>query len=442
MNGVRLPFSALAKPTGAACNLDCTYCFFLSKELLYDRDRQWMSEAGLEVYLANLLDSLPDGPVDIAWQGGEPTLRGLDFFRQAVRLVEGLRRPGQKPFHVLQTNGTLLDDAWGGFLAEHHFLVGLSLDGPAELHDSYRVNKAGHGTHAQVIRGWEVLRRHGVETNILCAVHHANQPHPLRVYRYFRDELGARFLQFIPIVERVAARDLPLAEQGWRVEGGHRLLYQQRGDAVTSRSVTPRGWGDFLTAVFDEWVGKDVGEVFVQHFDVALGNLFGQYSLCAHSPECGRAVAIEHNGDVYSCDHFVEPDYRLGDVSADSLQKLVDSPRQRQFGRSKRVTLPGQCVNCPVRWACHGGCPKDRFASTADGEPGLNYLCAGYRRFFTHVQPVLIQMARLVSQGRPAADVMSDRPSAPHDRHPASHGGRPLGVADTSWRGTGIQQNM
>ncbi len=404
---LRIPFSVLAKPTGAACNLDCAYCFFLSKELLYDHDGQRMDEAGLEAYLANLLDSSPDGPVEIAWQGGEPTLRGLAFYRRAVALADHLRRPGQQISHSLQTNGTLLDDDWGAFLAEHHFLVGLSMDGPAELHDAYRVNKAGRPTHAQVLRGWQVLARHGVETNILCTVHHANQDQPLEVYRYFRDELGARYLQFIPIVERVPAEQLPLAEQGWRVEGNRRLLYRQTGDAVTSRSVDPAAWGRFLIAVFDEWVARDVGEVFVQHFDATLGNLFGRPSLCVHAPTCGRQLAVEHNGDVFSCDHYVEPDYKLGNVTETSLAELVASPRQQAFGRDKLTGLPGQCVRCPVRWACHGGCPKDRFDTTTDGEPGLNHLCPGYFAFFSHVRPAMEQMGRLLQSGRPAADIMA-----------------------------------
>lgn len=411
----RLPFSVLAKPTGAACNLDCTYCFFLSKELLYDHDGQRMSEDGLERYLRNLLDSHPDGRVEIAWQGGEPTLRGLAFFRRAVELAEQLRRPGQRLAHALQTNGTLLDDEWGQFLAEHHFLVGISIDGPAELHDSYRVNKAGRGTHAQVVRGWEVLQRHGVESNILCTIHRENQAHPLTVYRYFRDRLGARYVQFIPIVERVPAAHLPLAEQGWRPgsRGKRSLLYQQRGDRVTSRSVDPHAYGSFLSAIFDEWVRRDVGEMFVQDFDVMLGNLFGQFSLCVHAPECGGAIAVEHNGDVYSCDHYVEPDYLLGSVATDSLADLVASPRQREFGRAKRTDVPRQCIQCPVRWACHGGCPKDRFVSTTDGETNLNYLCPGYFAFFTHARPAMERMGRLLRAGKSASDILPAGGSLP-----------------------------
>lgn len=417
-----LPFSVLAKPTGAACNLDCTYCFYLSKELLYDHDSQRMSEAGLEAYLTNLFSSSPDGTVQVAWQGGEPTLRGLAFFRRAVELAQQLRRPGQRVEHTIQTNGTLLDDDWGEFLAEHHFLVGLSMDGPAHLHDAYRVNKAGRGTHGQVVRGWETLQRHGVETNILCTVHAENQDHPLQVYRYFRDVLGASYLQFIPIVERVPAESLALAEQGWRpgTHGKRTLLYEQRGDRVTSRSVSPTAYGKFLVAIFDEWLSRDVGTVFVQDIDVALGNLLGRHSLCVHSPECGNAVAVEHNGDVYSCDHFVEDGYRLGNVAKDSLADLMASASQREFGVSKRTSLPGQCQACPVRWACHGGCPKDRFDTTAHGEPGLNYLCAGYFHFYQHAQPTLERIGLLLRAGRPASDIMTGPGPSDGDAPPAS----------------------
>lgn len=403
---MRRPLSLLAKPTGAACNLDCSYCFFLSKDLLWDAARQTMSYEVLDSYVSSYLDSQPDGVVTLAWQGGEPTLRGLDFFREAVRLAEVYRRAGQSVEHSIQTNGTLLDDEWGEFLAEHRFLVGISVDGPPHLHDSYRVNKAGRGTYPLVRRGWDVLQRHGVDTNVLCTVNAANAPYPLEVYRHFRDELGARYLQFIPVVERVPATQLPQAEAGWVDAEGRRLLYTQSGDAVTSRSVPPGRWGEFLCAVFDEWVARDVGEVFFQHADVALAAMFGRYSLCVHAPRCGTALTVEHQGDVYSCDHYVEPGYKLGNLATDSISDMAASPLQRAFGQAK-ADLPRQCLDCDVRWACHGGCPKDRFARTADGEDGLNFLCEGYRRFFRHATPALRQMARLVSTGRPASDVMS-----------------------------------
>lgn len=402
---LRRPFSLIAKPTGAACNLDCSYCFFLSKELLWDATGQRMSDETLEAWLTNFLDSQPDGDVVVGWQGGEPTMRGLPFFRRAVTLAEELKRPRQRITHSLQTNGTLLDDEWGTFLAEHRFLVGISIDGPAHLHDHHRTNKAGRGTHAQVVAGLRTLQRHDVEFNVLTTVNSANQDHPLEVYQHLRDELGAQFIQFIPIVERVSPGQEAAAEQGWRTADGY-VLYTQDGHGVTNRSVDPAAYGQFLVAVFDEWVARDVGQVFVQDFDVALGAMFGQYSLCVHAPECGDALAVMHDGDVYACDHYVETAHRLGNVASSSFQEMLALPEQREFGKSKRTSLPRQCIECPVRWACHGGCPKDRFATTSDGEPGLNHLCSGYYEFFTHITPGLRQMASLLRRGRPAADVM------------------------------------
>ena len=402
-----LPFSVVTKPTGAACNLDCTYCFFLSKELLHDADGQRMSQDTLRAYIANQLDSQPDGDVMLVWQGGAPTMRGLAFYREAVRLGNELKRPRQRVQHSMQTNGTLLDDDWCEFLAHENFLVGLSVDGPADLHDAYRVNKAGRGTHKQVIRGWKLLRKHSVETNILCTVNAANAEHGTRVYQWFRDTLGATFLQFIPIVERVPREDLATAEQGWIGPDGARLLYRQAGDAVTSRSVTGPQWGRFLREVFDEWRAHDVGQVYVQHFDTMLAARFGRYSLCVHAPECGTALAVEHNGDIYSCDHYVEPGYELGNIHGDRLADVLVSEAQRKFGRSKRTELTQQCQRCPVRWACHGGCPKDRFARSVDGEAGQNYLCEGYFDFFTHASGTIEEMALLLQSGRAPAEVMA-----------------------------------
>lgn len=404
----RIPFAVVAKPTGAACNLDCSYCFFLSKEVLWGAAGQQMSDEMLRTYLARHLDASPDGEVVLTWQGGEPTLRGVDFFRRAVELGRELARPGQVVRHSLQTNGTLLDDEWGEFLSSEQVLVGLSIDGPASMHDHYRVNKAGRGTHAQVMRGWQVLERYGVDTNVLCTVNAANQDHPLEVYRWFRDEMGARYLQFIPVVERVEAGKEALAEARWRRDGEY-VLYQQSGEGVTSRSVDPVAWGRFMRTVFDEWVAHDVGQVFVQHFDVMLSACFGQYSLCVHAPECGRALTVEHNGDVYSCDHYVQPDHRLGNIVDLGFPEMLTSDQQREFGRRKRTALTQQCRRCPVRWVCHGGCPKDRFALSADGEPGQNYLCKGYYDFFTHAASAIERMAQMVASGRAAAEVM-ERP--------------------------------
>lgn len=409
----RVPFAVVAKPTGAACNLDCSYCFFLSKEVLWGRDSQVMGLDTLDAFVRGYLDAQPDGDVTLTWQGGESTMRGIAFFRKAVEAAETYRRPRQRVQHTIQTNATLLDDEWGEFLAEHRFLVGVSLDGTAHLHDAYRVNKAGRGTYEQVRRGYDVLARHAVETNLLCTVNAANVDHPLEIYRHFRDDLGAKYLQFIPIVERIEAGGEDAAERGYRDSEGRFILYRQVGSKVTSRTVPPSAWGRFLTSIFDEWVVRDIGEVFVQHFDAMLGAAVGQYSLCVHAPECGNVVAMGHNGDVYSCDHFVEPEYLLGNVADVGLTELVTSTQQLKFGRDKRSTLPRQCRECPVRWACNGGCPKDRFATTADGEPGLNYLCEGYANFFSHASPSIDHMVSLLRAGRDAADMMPNA-SDPH----------------------------
>lgn len=403
----RLPFTVVTKPTGAACNLDCTYCFFLSKELLYDHGSQMMSPQTLDTYVHDYLDSQPDGPVTMIWQGGEPTLRGIDFFREAVRLAKKYRRPAQQVSHAIQTNGTLLNDEWGEFLKAENFLVGISIDGPEYIHDAFRVNKAGRGTFKQVIRGWDYLQQHGVDTNILCTVHGANEEHGVEVYEFFTRQLGAQFLQFIPIVERVPEQHLALAEEGWRTDRKHRLLYKQEGQAVTSRSVSPEGFGEFLSAIFDRWILTDVGRVFVQHFDTMLGNLFGQHAICVHSPTCGSALAIEHNGDVYSCDHYVEPEYLLGNVTrGDRFIDMLTSPFQREFGNSKYTDLPTNCQRCPVLKYCFGGCPKDRFLDDIDGGHNLNYLCAGYYHFFSHAHPAMVGMGRLLRAGREAREIM------------------------------------
>ena len=401
-------FHLLAKPSGSTCNLDCTYCFFLSKEALYPSESSRMSEATLEAYIAQLLESHRAPVVTVAWQGGEPTLMGLEFFARSVELVEQHKRPGQRIEYTMQTNGVLLDDAWCAFLAEHGFLVGLSVDGPQPLHDAYRVNRGGQGTHRQVMKGLDALRRHEVEVNILCTVNAANADHGATVYRYFRDDLGATFLQFIPIVERATAETLPIANQGWSERpGGERLLYTQTGSLVTDRSVGGQQYGRFLVDVYEQWLRGDVGTVFVQLFDVTLQAYFGQYSLCIHAPTCGTALALEHNGDLYSCDHFVEPDYLLGNIHHTHILDLVASPQQQAFGQHKKDSLTAQCRSCDVLALCNGGCPKDRFATSHDGEDGQNYLCDGLYHFYTHTRPTMTTMAHLIRQGRYADQIMA-----------------------------------
>ena len=406
---LRREFHLLAKPTGAVCNLDCKYCFFLSKEMLYPGSRFRMADEMLEAYVRQVLESQPGPEVTIAWQGGEPTLMGLDFFKRSIEYVRKYRRPSQTVVHTLQTNGTKIDDDWAAFLAEHKVLVGLSLDGPREMHDAYRVDKGGQGTFDQVMAGWRVLAAHNVEVNILCTVHAANGDSPVEVYKFFRDEIGARYIQFIPIVERVTTELLPIANLGWGERGSDpRPLYLTEGHDVTDRSVGSEQWGRFLAGVFDEWITADVGTVFVQMFDAALASWVGApASMCVFAETCGSALALEHNGDLYSCDHFVEPKHRLGNIAEVHMLELVSSPQQIAFGLAKRDTLPKYCRECAVRFACHGECPRNRFIATPDGEPGLNYLCAGYKTFFTHIDRPMKMMADLLRQGRYADEVMA-----------------------------------
>jgi serine-type anaerobic sulfatase-maturating enzyme len=382
-------FHVLSKPTGPICNLDCEYCFFLSKEALYPGDRFRMSEELLEIYLHQMIEAQTTPDITLAWQGGEPTLMGIAFFRRAVERAESLRRPGQTLHYTIQTNGTLLTPEWCEFLRDRGFLVGISVDGPRELHDSYRVDKKGRPTFDRVMRGHRLLVEYGVDYNVLCTINAENQHHPLDVYRFFRDELGARYIQFIPIVERDNATGF------------------QEGSAVTSRSVDPTAWGAFLTTVFDEWVVRDVGTIFVQSFDAALASWCGvPPGVCVFAETCGNAVALEHNGDVYSCDHFVEPNYLLGNIRETHIVEMLASPKQRSFGQAKRDSLPRYCRECPVRFACNGECPKNRFTMTPDGEPGLNYLCAGYKEFFTHIDGPMRLMRDLVKHGHYADEVI------------------------------------
>ncbi len=304
-------FHLLAKPTGAICNLDCQYCFFLAKEQLYPGSKFRMTDGVLESYIQQLLESHQTPEVMVAWQGGEPTLMGLEFFERSLELVEKYKKPGQQIIHTLQTNGTKLDDHWGQFFKQHNFLIGLSVDGPQALHDVYRVDKRGQGSFEKVMQGWKILKKHQVDFNILCTVNAVNGDHPVEVYRFFRDDLGAEFIQFIPIIERVN-------------EDGSTLI--QSGNQVTERSVKPEQFGQFLIGIFDQWIRRDVGKIFIQHFDAALANWVGtQPGICIFSKTCGTALALEHNGDLYSCDHFVEPDYKLGNIQETPMIELIAS---------------------------------------------------------------------------------------------------------------------
>lgn len=373
-------FHVMLKPRGPICNLDCTYCFYLRKENLYGKGTTFfMSDEVLEEFTRQYIEAQKVPEVHFSWQGGEPTLMGLDFFKKAVSLQEKYRKPGMKIHNSFQTNGVLVDDEWCEFFKEHKFLVGLSMDGPKELHDAYRVDKGGKPTFDKVYRALKLLQKHGVDFNILCVVNRINSDHPLEVYRFFKNE----GVQFISAVEL-------------KPEGG-----------VTEWTVRPEQWGKFLCAIFDEWVRNDVGRIFVQQFEVALEAWLGfEPSLCVHAKTCGNCLAMEHNGDLFSCDHFVFPDYYLGNIMETPIVQLVASPFQRKFGLDKWEKLPKYCQKCPVLFACNGGCPKDRFIKTPDGEDGLNYLCAGYKRFFTHVAPYMQLMADLLRKGQPAQLIM------------------------------------
>jgi uncharacterized protein len=382
-------FHIMAKPRGAICNLRCDYCYYLRKTDLYPGTSFRMSDETLESYTRQYIQSQQVPEVNFGWQGGEPTLMGLDFFRKAVAYQQKYARPGMKIENTLQTNGTLLNDEWCRFFAKNRFLIGISLDGPREVHDVYRKDKGGAPTFDRVMRGVKLLRKHKVDFNVLTCVSAANVHQPLEVYHFLRDEISAQFIQFIPIVERDN-------ETGF-----------QEGTALTSRSITGKQYGDFLIAIFDEWVHRDVGRVFVQIFDTALGRWLGAPGgLCVFQETCGKALVMEHNGDLYSCDHFVEPRYLLGNILETPLIELVGSEQQLKFGLNKKASLPRYCRECPVLFACNGGCPKNRTDLTPDGEAGLNHLCKGYKAFFTHIDQPMRMMAGLLRQGHPAAEIM------------------------------------
>src|SRR5579863_8833116 len=392
-------FHIMTKPIGPLCNLDCAYCFYLEKENLYPGTPSWeMRTEILERYIAQYIAAQPGEDVHFAWQGGEPTLLGVDFFRTVVEL-EQQYAGGRRIHNALQTNGTLLDDAWGEFLAAHAFLVGLSIDGPRAFHDCYRVDKGQAPTFDRVMRGVDVLKKHRVEFNTLTAVNRQNSQHPVEVYRFLK-EIGSGFLQFIPVVERKAAQP-----------GQDGLVLIQpsfhRAAEVTEWSVEPLQYGKFLVQIFDEWVKRDVGKIFIQQFDVALESWMGmEASLCVFRRTCGSALAMEHNGDLYSCDHFVYPEHKLGNVLEANLAEMAGSAQQVKFGKDKLDSLPRMCRECDVRFACNGECPKHRFATTPAGEPGLNYLCAGYKHFFHHIGPYMQYMASELRAERAPANVM------------------------------------
>ena len=392
-------FHVMAKPIGPICNLDCKYCFYLEKEALYPQVEKWaMRDEVLESYIRQFIEAHEAPVINFAWQGGEPTLLGVDYFRRVVELEKRYAN-GKEIRNAFQTNGVLLNDEWAELFRENQFLIGISVDGPRELHNAYRVDKGGQPTFDRVMRGIETLKRNKVEFNTLTTVHRANADHPLEVYRFLREN-GSGFMQFIPIVERIAHQ---VTSEGLKL-----ISPDFSGAAgVAPWSVDPRQFGRFLCAVFDEWVRRDVGRTFVQLFDVSLEMWTGmEASLCIFRRQCGSALAIEHSGDLYSCDHFVYPENRLGNIMESPLAALVDTEQQKHFGEAKESALPKYCRECDVRFACNGECPKHRFTKTPDGEAGLNYLCAGYKMFFHHVDPYMRFMAAELAAQRPPANVM------------------------------------
>ncbi len=385
----------MPKPVGSACNLACEYCYYLEKKGYYpDVRRQLMSEATLEEFIKQYIEAQTAPEVMFTWHGGEATMRPVEFYRKAMEYQKKYAA-GRRIENCLQTNGTLLTDEWCLFLKENDWLVGVSIDGPQEFHDEYRHTSGGKASFMNVMRGIKLLQRHGVEWNALAVVNDYNADYPVEFYRFFKD-MGCRFIQFTPVVERIK-KDNMLADVG--VEG-----------ELAPFSVTPEQWGNFLIGVFDEWVKEDVGKIFVQIFDATLANWVGeQPGVCTLAKLCGHASAMEWNGDVYSCDHFVFPAYKLGNIHEKHIIEMMNSEQQQNFGAAKQANLPAQCRQCKWLFACNGECPRNRFGVTASGEPGLNYLCEGYRMYFEHVAPYMDFMAGELKAQRPPANVNGKR---------------------------------
>ena len=397
-------YQVMIKPYGSICNLGCRYCFYLEKKSLYKNASSFrMSSDLLDSFIRQYIETQNTPEIQFAWQGGEPTLLGVDFFRTVLTL-QAKHAGGKKISNSVQTNGTLLNDEWCEFLSSHDFLVGLSIDGPQELHDHYRKDKSGKPSFDAVMQGIRHMKKHGTKFNTLTVINDKNSQHPLEVYRFLK-EVGDGFMQFIPVVERKpdkAARSLGLELSAPSVPAK-----ANNTSPLTPWSVKPKDFGEFYVQIFDEWIRQDVGTVFVQFFDVALGNWLGAGSgLCQFSPMCGNAGALEHNGDLYPCDHYVYPQYKLGNILKQPLHELMNSDKQHTFGNDKLERLPEYCRECEVLFACHGDCPKHRFAITPDGDPELSYLCPAYRRIFTHMDPYMNVMKQLLRSGRLASDVM------------------------------------
>ena len=411
-------YHVMCKPIGPRCNLNCEYCFYTEKEVLFGENEKYqMSPELLDTYVRKYIESQMVPEINFAWQGGEPTLMGLDFFRRAVALQKRYSR-GKNISNSIQTNGILLDEKWCDFLARENFLVGLSVDGPKAIHDHFRVDRQGVGTFDKVMASLRRLKDRGVNYNILTAVTSLNAERPLEVYRFLKST-ETEFIQFIPIVERKL--DERSQDMGLKLAEPPDLRAENVSSALMPWSVSAEQYGRFLNAIFDEWLKNDVGRIFIQIFDVALSAWMGENpGLCTFSETCGRALAMEHNGDIYACDHFVYPDHYVGNIMTDTIEEIITNPLLLKFGLDKRDALPRCCRECEFLFVCNGECPKNRFIKTTDGEPGLNYLCDGYKIFFRHIDPAMKTMAGLLKQGRPAADIMNIRP--PDGREVADRG--------------------
>jgi len=392
-------FHVMAKPTGATCNLDCAYCYYLSKAgLLNDRPDSRISDEVLETFIRQYIEGQNFKEIIFSWQGGEPTLLGLDFFRKVVELEKKYCPPHKRVENDLQTNATLLDDEWCAFLAENNFLVGLSIDGPRELHDAYRKDGSGSGTFDRVMKAARTLKKHGTRFATLSCVNRESGQKPLEVYRFLRDQVGAQRMQFIPIVEPKAFRDT--APQHW-LPGSQPILGSPAARPGTPDSVVedwcvdPDDFGEFLCCIFDEWYRKDLGKLYVHYFDACVETWMGRVSpLCTLAPMCGKGLVVEHDGTVYACDHYVYPEYAVGNVLETPIDQIVFTPQQERFGKAKEGTLPEYCRKCEYQFACFGECPKNRFIRTPSGEPGLNYLCSGWQRFFAHIDEPVRKIVR------------------------------------------------
>lgn len=400
MNNTFAPFAkpmyVMLKPVGSACNLNCTYCYYLEKEHLYTTAQgQMMSEILLEKFTEEYLNSQTQPQVLFTWHGGEALLRPISFYKKALELQKKYGN-GRQIDNVLQTNGTMLTDAWCEFFKENNFLIGVSIDGPQDFHDEYRRNKGGLPTFVKVMKGINLLKKHGVEFNAMAVVNEYNADYPVEFYKFFK-EIGITYIQFAPIVERINF-------QG----NGLKLTHPEEKEAELAEfSVSPIQWGKFLCGLFDEWIKEDVGKIYIQMFDSTLANWIGeQPGVCTLARHCGHAGVMEFNGDVYSCDHYVFPEFKLGNINTDSLASMMYSERQLKFGTDKHDKLPRQCKECEFLFACNGECPKNRFAFTKDGEPGLNYLCAGWKMFYGHVAPYMDFMKKELMNERPPANVM------------------------------------